>query len=252
MSESNFWNDERVEDFFIKLSNQKFYHFGIKTYIDEYKKSKSEHKDYEIQCIQKGGKNYWVQKDGLYVSDLFGQHLPDSWFLANGGIIHSVKRNDGEVFSVKDNVSAVDYEKLEITGFYIADKYLMVQRRPAPDMPISEISKVKQPIPLFTTEDGVEIFEKDEYCIVMTEEGYGFEPYTFAFYTHGDIKKANCYSHCKTFSSRAKANEYILLNKPCLSLKDIEDSILEYHGENYKGLFKIEIEKLRELAKSKV
>lgn len=74
--------------------------------------SKQDSKGWEIQCIVLDSKNYWIQKDGLYKSDLFGSHLHSSWLLSNGGIIHSVKRlSDGEVFSVGLNNNGKIIEK---------------------------------------------------------------------------------------------------------------------------------------------
>ncbi len=153
MSESNFWNDERVEDFFIKLSNQKFYHFGIKTYIDEYKKSKSEHKDYEILSV--------IHNDGTgKMNPVDMRVFPESnWEkVLKYSPIHSVlRKSDGEVFSVGDDTNLG-----KITRFEVLDGEMFVSftkdNFPYPTTTwgrtdLKSISKVKQPIPLLTIED---------------------------------------------------------------------------------------------------
>ncbi len=52
---------------------------------------------YEIRCIQKHNKNYWLQKDGLYNSELFGKHQTLEYMLNSGGIINSILRKEDSV-----------------------------------------------------------------------------------------------------------------------------------------------------------
>ena len=81
---------------------------------------------------------------------------------------------------------------------------------------VVEKDKVKQP--LFKTEDGVDIFKGDEYfyttdlfvCVKSKAEKYS---------TTG-IASTGIW---KDFSTKEKAEEYILMNKPCLSLNEVWD-----------------------------
>lgn len=73
-----------------------------------------------------------------------------------------------------------------------------------------EISKQ----PLFTTEDGVDIFEGDKihYC----NKDYKLYDSKAGSKFHGGKNK-----HFKYFSTKEAAEEYILMNKPCLSISDV-------------------------------
>ena len=70
--------------------------------------------------------------------------------------------------------------------------------------------KIKQP--LFTTEDDVNIFKGDKYCAVF---------YDFKYLEQEAIKNYELDNATLRFSTKEKAEEYILLNKPCLSLNDL-------------------------------
>lgn len=67
----------------------------------------------------------------------------------------------------------------------------------------------KQDQLLFTTEDGVDIFKGDKYYYVTLlfniEENHAFAGYYPA----------------NKFSTKKKAEEYVLMNKPCLSINDV-------------------------------
>ena len=119
-------------------------------WIIDHVQSKQQPKEYEIQCIQIEEANFWVQKDGLYNSSLFGTHLSCDWLLANGGKIHSVKRlSDSEVFSINEiteqgKIIRFGYSKESGLHVYIPSENINYTY----PYKISEISKVKQPIPL--------------------------------------------------------------------------------------------------------
>jgi hypothetical protein len=143
--------------------------------------------------------------------------------------IHSVKRlSDGEVFTVGDYVvTAEDYEncktRFNINRFEIKDDKILVYQTSNQTHCIpylSNIQKVKKP--LFTTEDGVQIFEGD--TIFSVEHTY----YKIYDKIAGKYKSSNAnhpveywYNDDKYFSTKEKAEEYILLNKPCLSINDV-------------------------------
>ena len=83
------------------------------------------------------------------------------------------------------------------------------------------IEKVK--IPLFTTEDGVNIFKDDTFYYVK------FTQYNMTVGKPFEIVRGDYLSfeyepqYEKYFSTKEKAEEYILLNKPCLSYGDVQE-----------------------------
>ena len=135
--------------------------------------------------------------------------------------IHSVKRlSDGEIFTIGDIVKCEDCKgKITSLEIYDNDIYLNGIDNKMPfgytlcnTLDCFEIpQKVKQP--LFTTEDGVDIFEGDEFIVVNI----------FTFNKHRTGKYLETNHMYKYFSTKEKAEEYILLNKPCLSYGDVQE-----------------------------
>jgi len=139
--------------------------------------------------------------------------------------IHSVRRlSDGEVFTIGDSIDFEDFgnkgnqpiEKIEID-------YFDNTRITAWDGPYGiGISKWKnQSIknPLFTTEDGVDIFEGDDFFFPNTHVWVISKTKADTKMIHHVIE-VNKY---KTFSNKEKAEEYLLLNKPCLSIQEVKN-----------------------------
>ena len=106
-----------------------------------------------------------------------------------------------------------------ITCFRLLDNEIMVDfdNKNSILLRSKQLQHIKQP--LFTTEDGVDIFENDSYY-VATKEFYILQ-HVKANYGSGTSLIA------KYFSTKEKAEEYILLNKPCLSLNDIFKNVEE-------------------------
>jgi len=76
-----------------------------------------------------------------------------------------------------------------------------------------DITPVKLDIPLFKTEDGVDIFEGDKvYFVNITNQRFNID-----ICLQADLYK----SHLLYFSTKEKAEEYILMNKPCLSINNV-------------------------------
>jgi hypothetical protein len=149
--------------------------------------------------------------------------------------IHSVKRlSDGEVFTIGDTAKSKDSIPGKITTIeFCGNGELRIGSARTFYLGINDIDKVKQV--LFTTEDGVDIYEGDEYCTV-TEQ---FSIFDFK----AGKKHIQSYPNAKLFSTRKKAEEYVLMNKPCLSIHEImiaeEKYFLLYYG-------------LKEIVKSKL
>ena len=79
---------------------------------------------------------------------------------------------------------------------------------------------IEQKIPLFTTEDGVDIFKGDTFWITA---GGNFVQFNAGF-IHEKMGSKGC------FSTKEKAEEYILFNKPLLSLNEILNA---WNGNEY-------------------
>jgi hypothetical protein len=157
--------------------------------------------------------------------------------------IYSVKRlSDGEIFTVGDNTNAGTIKEfsicgntlqLKVDGLIFLDNYL--------------VKHIKQP--LFKTEDGVDIFEGD---IIF---GINNDWKVFSHYT--DLQnKVKSWGTKPIFLTKEKAEEYILMNKPCLSLQDIKNFLNQVREKKsyFKTCedeleFQFEIEKI---AKSKL
>lgn len=139
--------------------------------------------------------------------------------------IHSVKRlSDGEIFTVGDKVNCWDgIKKIEMIyilndsknklRFWMKGQYGIegVSNNKNPSgYTLEHLQKAKQP--LFTTEDGVDIFEGDSYWYINNMST-----------VHKTVAKYEGSNSLglKLFSTKEKAEEYIIMNKPCLSLNDV-------------------------------
>lgn len=157
--------------------------------------------------------------------------------------IHSVKRlSDGEVFTVGDNTSSG-----VIVSFDINSTIMNVVFGPnRHSICNSGFAKIKKE-PLFTTEDGVEIFEGD--TIFSVEHTYYKIDDKIAGIYKGSNKNhpvEHWYNSDKYFSTKEAAEEYILLNKPVLSINDFYSfSLCQAEEENTHN-------KLKALVKSRL
>jgi hypothetical protein len=158
--------------------------------------------------------------------------------------IHSVKRlSDSEVFTVGDKIRHTDTLPCRIIeGFKIEDNILIsINSDVGVEIKLSNLSLVKQP--LFKTKDGVDIFEGDKY---YRNSGWHFESCGFL---HTATKDTKFFMSDKPFSTKEKAEEYILMNKPCLSLNDVESVLDKLRKYQYHHTT---LNKLIELVKSRL
>lgn len=175
-------------------------------------------KDYIWKETSKGS-GMW-SRDGYITASYSTEEMLQN---SNYGI-HSVKRlSDGEVFTIGDVVENQKYPwpeypyKGSITKFKIApEPYNELRVYYYGSDFINSIKHSKQP--LFITEDGVEIFEGDIYHPVLINSLYYQGKYTAETPNCGRFTNPNS---CKTFSTKEKAEEYVLYNKPCLSIIDV-------------------------------
>lgn len=163
--------------------------------------------------------------------------------------IHSVRRlSDGEIFTVGDVIKGF-CRKGKITEFKILkgksnsrhsgridtllekvdDKIgVIIDNHYIPTELLSELNTK----PLFTTEDGVELFEGDSYY--RLNANFTIVPLIMC------KRFSNSYAGAKFFSTRKSAEEYVLMNKPCLSINDV---IFSFNALKLKELVKQKIKK---------
>jgi len=249
------WTDDLVLEF-ERFTNRKTSVFqGRYTDLEQFKKLKQQNtiqKDWEIHTYKAFNKIYK------------GVPNPNDTILIvlnNKFTIHSVKRlSDGEVFCIEDvtNFGA-------ICSFYICDEedsfcyndMMVCFKEVRANRGISELKKVKQP--LFQTFDGINVFEGDEFVAVQKR--------TFDMI---------CCRHPLTnpeyyyiFSNEEKANNWVLMNKPVLSVNDVQklfkketlsriESSSECGGWRWPMVSEdydvdvIDLDNLKQLAKSKI
>lgn len=133
--------------------------------------------------------------------------------------IWSIKRlSDGEVFTVGDKVQMFK-EKSNIKAFRILDngEFVIDFENKCATTDLESIQKTKQL--LFTTEDGVDIHEGDTFCRVTKD----FDLWDDTGKVHINYAKPEYWEKLgiKHFSTKKKAEEYIIINKPVLSVNDI-------------------------------
>ena len=134
----------------------------------------------------------------------------------NSNKIHSVKRlSDSEIFTIGDKVIGYNNFITKIkTIDLVGEVSLNIGTDKHEGFSLKNLKKAKQP--LFTTEDGVDIYEGD------TIYGINNDWKVFSHYT--DLQnKVKSWGIKPIFSTTKKAEEYILLNKPCLSYDDVQE-----------------------------
>jgi DNA polymerase elongation subunit (family B) len=170
-------------------------------------------------------------------------------FVSNGNIVKltSVQRlSDGEIFSINDKVRF--YSKItEIESIYFNEHNQLSFKVKGDRAPLVGVfmnnhphfTKVKK---LFTSKDGVEIYDGDTYYAVYND---------FEYLKQEAILNFNLDNAVLRFSTKEAAEEYILMNKPCLSIEEIAPIFGMYHLDNSKTSLDRLTEKLKELVKSK-
>jgi hypothetical protein len=189
-------------------------------------------KEWEILSVIDGVKN-GIDETGLVAavnpSDTY------SW-MKSGVKIHSVRRlSDGEVFTVGDRVRLSGTATAPIISFEIRHGEMWAR---------GDLTKAKQP--LFTTEDGKEVYVGDEYWFLShSNAANGFEIYHHDFATH----KGDHGDRWKYFSTEEAAANWVLWNKPTLSLANVMAASESEFGD---GRRQFDSEHLKQLAKSKL
>lgn len=215
-------------------------------------------KDYKILGFRAKVDMYMVSKgevvDRIYNSILSGVDF-ESYYLnkLDNYEIYSVKRlSDGEVFIIGDNINVTYSNDATVQKLIVESNKIFVQIAYDCRYHLKDCSKVGKK-PLFTTEDKVNIFEDEQRIIYGVHSG--FQMATTKLHSYDDPASYYCNNtYWKFFSTKEAGEEYILMNKPCLSINDINGLLCEYtlkltNGRNANELLKSSI---KELAKKKI
>ena len=203
-------------------------------HIDELNKSGHNNQGEYVQAMYDRNPEFWeevvVEKDyeilSLVASERNPQHKKGSKFLHNKDYkfknmhptefwdIYSVKRiSDNKIFTIGDSYEDLIIEKM----FMSVDGNILT----------TYIPKAKQP--LFTTEDGVDIFEGSEYYPVNPLYVYCGKHIARLAKT---IDRTNHWettrNYLKFFSTKEDAEEYIVNNIPIISLNDFHKICNDY------------------------
>lgn len=160
-----------------------------------------------------------------------------------GNSIYSIKRlSDGQVFTIGDGIDGITFVNEKIKQITL-DKYaIIILDCGFFHTTLKSAKKIKKP--LFKTEDSVDIFEGDKYWKVVNE--------TFQLFKMGAASK-NESLRSKVFSTKKAAEEYIFMNKPCLSLKDVASIYISADKPiTDTTSFSAQNRKIQELVKSKI
>jgi len=182
-------------------------------------------KDYEILSFKSkfGNEIYTKNEDSLFTNgNIKPSTIEEMLDINKTNIIYSVKRlYDGEIFTIGDKVmyeNSGDIFIINYFTFYDKKQTKIVAGNSIATDPdnsdwsiINTLIKYKKQ-PLFKTEDGVDIYENDEYY--CTNHQYNL---------YGPFKGVLKFNVSKTFSTKKGAEAYIIMNKPCLSYKELTE-----------------------------
>jgi hypothetical protein len=205
-------------------------------------------KDYEILSV-------WFDKElpKVWKKQYYGRFKTDkgtaiadldsllTTYSVKSADIHSVKRlSDGEVFTIGDTIILINgHREHVIESFTLSSNDEIMINNYVNGLNFYKHAKK----PLFTTEDGKEVFEGDDYWYVRVEPVSESKTWVSRHCLHA-MHSCGKNKSLKTFSTREAADEWIILNKQCLSITDI----------NNIGYFKYEsaLKAIKELVKSKL
>lgn len=225
------WTDELVKEYlsqFISplqiIGNTPI----MQTKIEAFKKSKEPKKEYEIISFKHKNELYNLTNDGNYgrrnfINPASLNHVPEK------SEIISVRRlSDGEVFTVGDRV--MWGKPCNIIRLFISSNGLMwcdlkyTNGNEYQNANIGCLDKVKEV--LFTTEDGVPIYERDTFPVYKVDFAFNILQFAACDACGNSISG-------KYFSTKEAAEDWILMNKPILSLNDL---IIVWDGDRLVGL----------------
>lgn len=194
-------------------------------------------KDYEILKIRVISENYGILKKETICNFKINEKGVSSWEIKNGIYdsfnceskcfyewfeIYQIKRlSDDEIFTIGDDIlEQREHSKIEYFEIRGNDLVLRINHQitkgSSTILISSNFNKLKQP--LFKTEDGIDIFEGDVFVTITKNLNINsVKRFTGGYITIPSKSELS-------FSTKEKAEEYIIMNKPCLSLKEVLDN----------------------------
>ena len=208
-------------------------------------------KEYEILRMKnQGGCVFYINSDNEIGNYELKYHY-----------IQSIKRlSDGAIFSIGDNVTLFGWKHTNcfIEGFKISDKIdllgITIRQKDATSTyynGLDTLRKVER-VPLFKTEDGVNIYENDKFWFVVVNSNTNSYDRLWEVCTPHKDDFVYEPEFDKYFSTKEKALEYIIENKPCLSYNDIKDIAFGLFMNVNSGRAFFNEEAVKELVKSKL
>jgi hypothetical protein len=198
--------------------------------------------EWEILSITKNdyGTLFTLQNDGRYKNDEWDRSWTYNELLNNpkGYSIHSVKRlSDGSIWTIGDQIEwATCNNHGTIEGFEVSPRNnQMLAKHYSGGVSIMNIRK--QTIePLFTTEDGVEIFH-EHYMVWVVNSAWALmhKSVTQKLLWDDRPELEGCF---KYFSTEEAANDYVNCNKPALCVKDIHTILIQLSQVNHRDINK--------------
>lgn len=259
MSNEFKWTDELVLEFLLERLNTgisfddfkaKQVNKGFADWVPDFLKRAEQPKQvkgWEVQSYKWNGSEFVYYREGNGVPDKFymrkggGHEGSAAWLMQQGATIHSVKRlSDGAIFTVADwlNDGALD---MQIGSIRIEGAQCILTGSAGG---INLMDAKKKRTPLFTTHDGKEVLDGDDFYGVQAKAG-DWNIYT---YNNRNYKfSPSMWAVIEKFSTRAAAEEYVQEFKPQYSLNDFRKA---YNAPIPSPLFDETVEKL--IAKSKL
>lgn len=223
--------------------------YGHNLNVDDFIESQLPKKEYEIlsftdtrnkACLYKvvNGICKWSSdRDDFTINELLNDPLMD---------IYSIKRlSDQETFTIGDKVQYTKTAfQFTIEKFYLdtLNNHLLCSDTNGNEhINITKINKITKRIPLFTTEDNVKVFEGDKVYMLNTKinplshSSLDWNPEETVTLTekHREIKFHTLVTSIKYFSTKEAAEQYILMNKPILTLKEVEEIVNDGFNNAY-------------------
>lgn len=202
MNKEFVWTDDLVKEFILKECNKynTWSGSGVDVYFEKFKASKTAVPEWEVISYGKS-------------DDICPDELKNECITLECPIYSVRRRTDGLIISIGDTVSISKGIKFVVGRIFNED-----HRRS--DMFCSDlviynglgIEKIYDRVPLFITEDEVKIFDRDTRVFVVDPRS---------------LRRWNIYAHAYDgggnlcFSTKESVEEYVINNKPCLSISEV-------------------------------
>jgi len=183
-----------------------------------------------LSFIQRTSGRIWLENRGIdewSASDDYTSPMHISHILTNNLYrIHSVKRLlDEEIFTIGDRIDINRHNDLIISRITICenDRVMITGTKGCASYfeYLKDVKKAK--VPILTTNDGVDVYKEDSF-IYATDKSFN----KIVCFPADIIKNSDLIA----FSTESARDEYILWNKPVLSLKDLKENNLSVSTSN--------------------